>query len=40
MINKLIFGKVALFDHRTAEMQKSLFALRGADTFSVETFDC
>lgn len=38
-IKESVFGKVALLAHRTAEMHKSLFALRGADSFNAEPFD-
>ncbi|MFY7908549.1 MAG: putative maltokinase [Emticicia sp.] len=38
-IKESVFGKVALLAHRTAEMHKALFALRGADTFNAEPFD-
>lgn len=38
-IKETVFEKVALLAHRTAEMHKSLFALRGADTFNAEPFD-
>jgi len=38
-IKESVFGKVALFVHRNAEMQRSLFALRCVDTFNAWPFD-
>jgi hypothetical protein len=38
-IKESVFGKVALFVHRTAEMQRSLFAHRGVDTFNAWPFN-
>ncbi|WP_064196726.1 MULTISPECIES: putative maltokinase [Emticicia] len=38
-IKESVFDKVSLLAHRTAEMHKALFALRGADSFNAEPFD-
>lgn len=38
-IKESVFGKVSQLAHRTAEMHKALFALRGAETFNAEPFD-
>jgi hypothetical protein len=38
-IKDSVFGKVTLFVHRTAEMQRSLFAHRGVDTLNAWPFN-